>query len=211
VGVPATIVIASRNSGKVAELRSLLAVWGVGELRSIAEFPRVREVAEEGVSYAENARVKAASAAAASGLAALGEDSGLEVDALGGRPGIHSARYGSPGLSDADRIDRLLAELDGVSETERGATFRAVAVLAWPDGCVVEATGECRGRIALAPRGTCGFGYDPVFVCAKLGRTFAEISPEEKARLSHRGRALRALREAVVMACGTGGEGDGES
>jgi XTP/dITP diphosphohydrolase len=192
--VPPSIVIASRNPGKVAELRVLLAPWGVETVRGIAEFPGAVEPEETGASYAENARIKAMAAAAATALPALADDSGLEVDALGGRPGIHSARYGGPGLDAPQRVARLLAELDGVPDGARGAVFRAVVVLAWPDGRLVEAAGECRGSIARAPRGMRGFGYDPVFVFPGFGgRTFAELSAAEKAGVDHRGRAVRAL------------------
>lgn len=196
--IPRTVVIASRNRGKVTELRSLLSTWGIAEVRGISEFPGVPEAEEKGDSYAENAREKAAVGAKATGLPTLGEDSGLEVDALGRRPGIRSARYGGPGLSDADRVARLLAELEDVPEEERTAAFHAVAVLTWPDGRTIEGVGECRGRIALSPRGSRGFGYDPIFIDPDLGITFSEMSQEEKSRVDHRGRALRALRKALV-------------
>lgn len=198
--VPRTIVIASRNAGKVAELRALLAPWGVAGVRGIGEFPHAPEPAESGATYSENARIKAVSGAAATQLPTLADDSGLEVDALGGRPGIHSARYGGPGLSNADRIRCLLQELEGTPEEAREAAFRAVVVLAWPDGRVLETTGECRGRIATAPRGSGGFGYDPVFFYPAFGCTFAELRPEQKARVDHRGCAMAALRRALLEA-----------
>lgn len=199
--VPRTVVIASRNPGKVAELRRQVGAWGVAEVRGIAEFPDAVEPVESGATYIDNARIKAVGGAAATGLPTLADDSGLEVDALGGRPGVHSARYGGPGIDNAGRIARLLAELDGVPEARRGAAFHAVVVLAWPDGRTIEAEGACRGSIALAPRGSGGFGYDPVFVFPAFGRTFAEVSPAEKARVDHRGRAMAALRERILAAC----------
>jgi XTP/dITP diphosphohydrolase len=199
--LPGAVVIASRNAGKVAELRGLLSTWGV-EVRGIAEFAGAPEPAESGASYAENARTKALSAAAHTGLPALGDDSGIEVDALDGRPGLHSARYGGPGLGDADRVARLLAELDGVPRERRTARYRAVVVLAWPDGRTVEASGACDGHVAFAPRGTGGFGYDPIFVYAGTGLTFGETRPEDKLQQDHRGRAVRALRHRVDAACG---------
>jgi XTP/dITP diphosphohydrolase len=201
VCAPRTLVIASRNAGKVAELGRLLAAWGIDSIRGIADFSDAPAPVESGASYAENARIKAASAVAATGMATLADDSGLEVDALGGRPGLHSARYGGPGLTDAMRVARLLADLDGVPAPARGAAFRAVVVLAWPDGRTLVAEGACRGRILDAPRGLGGFGYDPVFFDPGLGRTFAEISADEKARVDHRGRAIGALGEALTRAC----------
>lgn len=199
--VPRTLVIASRNAGKVAELRGLVETWGVAQVRGIAEFSAAPEPIESGATYNDNARIKAVSGAAVTGLPTLADDSGLEVDALGGCPGVHSARYGGEGLDNRGRIARLLGELDGVPEARRGAVFRAVVVLAWPDGRTVEASGECRGSIAPAPRGGGGFGYDPVFVYPAFGRTFAEVSPAEKAAVDHRGRAMEALREKVVATC----------
>jgi XTP/dITP diphosphohydrolase len=203
-----TVVIASRNPGKLAELRSLLSTWGIAEVRGIEEFPGVPEAEEKGASYAENARGKAVVGAGATGLPTLGEDSGLEVDALGGRPGIYSARYGGRGLSDAERVARLLAELEGVPEERRTAVFHAVAVLRWPDGRTVEGAGECSGRIAVAARGSRGFGYDPVFIDPESGITFSEMSQEQKARVDHRGRALRALKKALVEGGWLGTEAD---
>ncbi len=199
--LPRRLVIASRNAGKVAELRRMLEAWGVPEVHGIAELSDAPEPLEDGATYIDNARIKAVSGAAATGLPTLADDSGLEVDALDGRPGVHSARYGGLGLDDRDRIARLLAELDGVPEVRRGAAFRAVVVLAWPGGRKVAAEGECRGGIAPAPRGSGGFGYDPVFVFPAFGRTFAEVSPAEKARVDHRGRAMEALRVRVLADC----------
>lgn len=194
-------MIASRNPGKVTELRALLTPWGVDDVRGIGEFPRVPEPAEDGATYSENARIKAVNGAAATKLPTLADDSGLEVDALDGRPGVHSARYGGSGLTSGDRVRHLLQELEGVSEGQRGAAFQAVVVLAWPDGRIVEARGTCRGRIATEPRGSGGFGYDPIFVFPEFGRTFAEVSPEEKARVDHRGRAVAALRRMLLETC----------
>jgi XTP/dITP diphosphohydrolase len=199
--VPRSLVIASRNTGKVAELRRMLEAWGVADVRGIAELSDAPEPVEDGTSYIDNARIKAASGAAVTGRPTLADDSGLEVDALGGRPGVHSARYGGPDLDNRVRIAHLLDELAGVPEARRGAAFRAVVVLAWPDGRTVEASGECRGSIAAAPRGSGGFGYDPVFVHPAFGCTFAEVSPAEKARVDHRGKAMEALRERLLAMC----------
>lgn len=204
---PRTLVIASRNAGKVAELRRLLVVWDLHEIRGIADFPDASTPEERGDTYTRNARLKAANATAATGLPALADDSGLEVDVLGGRPGIHSARYGGPGLSDRERVVRLLDELAGVPAGRRGAAFRAAVVLVWPDGRTVEAEGVCRGSITTVPRGDGGFGYDPVFFVPELGRTFAEAAAHEKASVDHRGRAMHALRGAVLRACSTAPRG----
>jgi XTP/dITP diphosphohydrolase len=189
------LVVATGNAGKLAELRALLAplplrVAGLAEFAPVA-FP------DEGDDYAANAEAKARAAARALALPALGDDSGLEVEALGGAPGPRSARYGGPGLADADRTALLLREL-GARGGDRRARFVCVAALALPDGAVRTARGACEGRIGTAPRGANGFGYDPVFEPdGPGGRTFAELGAEEKDHLSHRGRAVRALLPAI--------------
>lgn len=182
------LVLASRNPGKLAELRGLLSGLPV-EIVAAEGAPQVEET---GATFAENAILKARAAAAWSGDWALAEDSGLEVDALGGRPGLYSSRYAGPGATDADRNARLLAEMASIPEPERSARFRCVAALAAPDGRVWTREGTCEGRIALAPRGSHGFGYDPIFLLPD-GRTMAELPPEEKARVSHRARAMEAI------------------
>ncbi len=187
-----TLVLASGNAGKLGELRDLLADLPV-RLRSASEFPGL-SFPDEGEDYATNARAKATAAARATGQLAVGDDSGLEVDALGGAPGARSARYGGPGLDDAGRCARLLAALGDRPDAERGARFVCVIALVNPDATAVEVRGECRGRIARAPRGTQGFGYDPIFVPEGDERTLAEFDPRAKNRISHRGRALAALR-----------------
>jgi XTP/dITP diphosphohydrolase len=186
--IPSRLVLATANPGKVAELRQLVLEWGSVEVRSLGDFPGAILPEEDGPTYAANATLKAHAVAAATGLPALADDSGLEVDALGGAPGVQSARYAP---SDRERITKLLAALRGV--TDRGARFRAVVVLAWPDGRTVEGEGVCTGRIADAPKGSGGFGYDPVFVADEIGRAFGVVTPSEKARVSHRARAMRAL------------------
>lgn len=185
------VVLATRNPGKVRELAAILddpdlEIAGPEALAGI-DFP------DEGDAYEENARVKACTAARATGCIAFGDDSGLEVDALDGRPGPHSARYGGPGLDDAGRCRELLRELDGLPDRERGARFVCVAALATPDGQVVVRRGTCEGRILQRPRGTSGFGYDPVFGVGDGSRSMAELSAEEKNRISHRARAFRGL------------------
>lgn len=188
--IPSRLVLATTNPGKIVELRALVGEWGPVDVVSLADFPDVRPPEESGATYLENALLKARAVAAATGLPALADDSGLEVDALGGAPGVRSARFAP---SDAQRVDRLLTALLGVAD--RRACFRCVVVLAWPDGRTEEAEGVCAGRVAEHADGAGGFGYDPVFVSDELGlgRTFASAPERDKARVSHRARAMRAL------------------
>jgi XTP/dITP diphosphohydrolase len=154
----------------------------------------IADVDETGVTLLENARLKAAAIAAATGEAAVADDTGLLVDALDGAPGVRSARFAGEAATYADNVAKLLGELAGVAAARRTARFETVALVRWPDGREVAATGAVEGVIAAEPRGDGGFGYDPVFVPAEGdGRTFAELTPDEKHRLSHRGRAFRAL------------------
>jgi XTP/dITP diphosphohydrolase len=192
----ARVVVATSNPGKLREIRALLEPLPA-RLVGLDAFPGLRLPAE-GDDYAANAAAKARAAAAQSHCPALADDSGLEVEGLGGAPGPRSARYGGPGLDDAGRVARLLAELAGREGDARRARFVCAAALATPEGRVTTALGECAGRIAHAPRGEAGFGYDPVFEVDERGRTMAELRPDEKNRLSHRARAFRQLREALA-------------
>jgi XTP/dITP diphosphohydrolase len=201
-GVYREVVLASANLGKLLELRALLGDLPIA-LRSAASFPEIL-FPEEGDAYEANAVAKARAAARDTGRLAVADDSGLEVDALAGAPGPRSARYGGPGLDDAARSAKLLEALAGVPPERRGARFVCVAALATPEGDVVTARGECAGRILETPRGSAGFGYDPIFEPEPPeprhgGRRFsmAELPPGEKHRISHRGRAFRALSEAI--------------
>lgn len=189
------LVLATANPDKGAELRRLLAGLPY-EIQSLAAYPGVQLPAEEGSSYAENARVKARAAAAATGAVALGDDSGLEVEALAGRPGLATARYGGPGLTDAARIARLLQETAGAAS--RAARFRCVLALVAPWGDEATVEGVVDGTLAETPRGRGGFGYDPIFLLPERGRTFAELEEEEKHRWSHRGRAVARARPILV-------------
>ncbi|MGH9183652.1 MAG: RdgB/HAM1 family non-canonical purine NTP pyrophosphatase [Acidimicrobiales bacterium] len=184
------LVLATANPDKAAEIAVLL-----GEQAGVELAPRPPGLpvpAEGGATLEENARTKARAVALATGAAAVADDTGLEVEALGGAPGVRTARWAGPGATYADNVARLLDDLEGVAD--RRARWRTVAVVAWPDGSEVVAEGTCQGTVALSPRGTGGFGYDPVFVPDDGdGRTFAELPPEEKNARSHRGRAFRAL------------------
>ncbi len=190
--IPPRLVLASANPGKIAELGALVREWGEIETRDLSA-GGVALPPEGETSYVENAVAKSRAVALATGLPALGDDSGLEVDALRGAPGVLSARLAG---SDSQRIAALLTRLAGT--TDRRARFRCVVALAWPDGRVVTAEGTCDGTIAERPAGGGGFGYDPIFVADELGCTFAAASAEEKARISHRARAVRALGEHLA-------------
>lgn len=191
------LVLATGNRGKARELQALL---GPGFELLLQSDLGIEAVEETGVSFEENALLKARNAAAATGLPALADDSGLEVDALGGAPGVWSARYAGPAASDAENIDRLLRELDAVPDARRTARFRCVLV--WlrsaDDPAPLIATGTWEGRIARVPRGTFGFGYDPVFIDLETGLTAAELSPERKNDVGHRGQALRDLARQLA-------------
>ena len=199
------LLVATQNEGKLREYRCLLACLPL-EVTWPAREGMALKVAETGRTMAENAILKARAYAAASGLLTWADDSGLEVDALGGEPGVHSARYGGPGASDEERCRLLLRCLQGVPPTERTARFRCVVALVKPDGSLHTAEGVCEGRIALEPRGEGGFGYDPIFYLPHLGRTMAELSLAEKNAVSHRARAAqaaRALLEEILSARAT--------
>jgi XTP/dITP diphosphohydrolase len=187
----AELVVATSNPGKLREIRELLRGADV-VLRGLGDLPPV-ELPEEGDDYEENARAKARTAAAAFGMAALADDSGLEVEALGGAPGPRSARYGGPGLDDAGRITRLLDELSEIAPGRRRARFVCVAAWADPVGEDLSVVGYCDGRILETPRGVGGFGYDPVFQPDGETLSMAELSEDRKNALSHRARAFRAL------------------
>jgi XTP/dITP diphosphohydrolase len=185
----ATVVVATGNPGKVKEMNAYLVDVGW----DLVAKPKDLEVEETGATFLENARLKATTVAIATGQWAIADDSGLAVDALNGAPGLYSARYGK---SDGDRIQRLLREL---AETDqRSAQFICALVLARPDGTVALATeGICPGEITRTPQGSGGFGYDPVFYLPQLGKTFAELTPEEKHRHSHRGIAFAQLLPTI--------------
>ena len=190
------LVLATLNPAKGRELIELLGLVPF-EVRLLAVIPGARLPEETGATYAENALVKARTAAEQTGALALGDDSGLEVDALGGAPGLYSARFGGPGLDDRGRLELLLERLRAVPPPQRTARFRCVIALAGPSRVERVVEGVAEGVIAEAPRGSGGFGYDPIFFYPPLGRTFAELSDGEKAAVSHRGRALEAARRLL--------------
>ena len=196
---PPSLAVASRNPGKIREILRICASWPV-ELRTADRDPgseRWPDVEETGATYLENARLKVRAVAAALGVPALADDSGIEVDALGGAPGIRSARYAGPRASDDENLRALIRAIAGVPAGGRTARYRAVALVARPDGAEIWAEGTCDGTLERRPRGSGGFGYDPIFVPEGWDRTMAELEPEEKDRISHRGRALRALGERL--------------
>jgi len=198
------VVLATRNAHKVIELREILAdlVEEIGlEVVGVTEFPDVEDVVEDGVTFAENATLKAVAVARATGLPAIADDSGLAVDVLGGAPGIFSARWSGAHGSDRPNVELLLSQLGDVRDEHRAAGFVCAAALAMPDGRVVVREGQVRGTLTRAPRGTNGFGYDPILLVDGDTRTLAEFGNEQKNAISHRGKALRALaadlREAL--------------
>jgi XTP/dITP diphosphohydrolase len=187
------LVLASANPDKAAEISAILTA-AVPGLDLVPRPADLADVDETGATLLENARLKAAAIAAATGEAAVADDTGLAVDALDGAPGVYSARFAGEGATYADNVAKLLKELDGVAPDRRTARFETVALVRWPDGREVAASGAVEGVIAAEARGHGGFGYDPIFVPSEGdGRTFAELRPEEKHALSHRGRAFRAL------------------
>jgi XTP/dITP diphosphohydrolase len=194
------LLVATHNPGKVAELAALLRDLDVTWL-SLADLGVTQAVAEDGATLAANARLKAAGYATATGLLTLADDSGLEVDALDGRPGVLTARYGGEGLTPAARYQHLLAEMRHVPWAARTARFRCVIALAAPEGAILAlAEGVCEGLIAREAAGTGGFGYDPIFYLPDRNLTMAQLAPEEKKQISHRGRAMRAMAPLLRQA-----------
>lgn len=186
------VLLATRNRGKVREIRALAAGLPI-TWHDLDEFPGLAEPQEGGASFAENARLKALYYAGATGLHTLADDSGLEVDALGGAPGVHSARYAGSPRDDAANNRKLIAALAGVPPAARTARFRCALALARPGRVVLETSGVVEGLIVETPRGRGGFGYDPHFLLPDLGRTAAELPAAEKSARSHRGQAVRAM------------------
>jgi XTP/dITP diphosphohydrolase len=187
-----TLLVATHNKGKVKEFSEMLADLDL-EWLSLDDIGMEKDVEETGKTFAENAVLKAEAYAAETGYFTLADDSGLEVDALNGEPGIYTARYGGAGLDHEGRYRLLLENMQGVAEAERSARFRCVIALATPDGVVGTADGVCEGLIAEEPAGDGGFGYDPVFFLPDRGMTMAQVPSSVKHQISHRGRALKAI------------------
>lgn len=196
--IPSRIAIASKNAHKLRELARICADWPTEWVTVASHDPAAfPDVEETGSTYLENAMLKALAVAAALGIPALADDSGIEVDALGGRPGPRSARFAGDDASDEENLRALLAAVKGVPAGGRTARYRCVAAIAHPDGSATHVEAVCEGSLRSSPSGAGGFGYDPVFEPAGWDRTMAELSDEQKDRISHRGRAFRGLREEL--------------
>ena len=194
-GVMGPVILATANPDKAAEITAALADIDIELVPRPSDVP---DVDETGTTLLDNARLKAEALCAATGLPALADDTGLEIDALGGGPGVYSARFAGPDATYADNVERVIAEMTTARRASRTARFRTVLVLAWPDGREIVAAGVVEGVITDEPHGDQGFGYDPIFRPAGgRGRTFAEMTRGEKQQLSHRGRALRTLAEQL--------------
>ena len=190
------VLIASKNEGKIKEFRKMLAPYGT-EVLSLNDLPDAPNVEETGATMLENARLKAETIAERYQCLAIADDSGLAIDALGGRPGIYSARYAGEEKDDRKNIEKVLKELEDVPMNERSARFVCVLAVSRPGSETVFAEGECRGLITTAPRGEGGFGYDPIFYIPEMNKTFAELTSDEKNAISHRARALKNLEKLL--------------
>jgi len=190
------LVVATKNEGKLREIKDSLGNLEVTVL-SLNDFPSFPPVEEDGRTFRENALKKARATARRTNRVTIADDSGLEVDALGGKPGVHSARFAGDSATDADNNRKLLQLLEGVKPARRGAAFRCVIAVVDPQGREALVEGECRGIIALSERGHKGFGYDPLFIVPELGKTLAELSLDQKNKVSHRGKALAALKDVL--------------
>ncbi len=192
-----TIVAATDNKHKIAEIEAIAGLYGMHVITKEEAGVGGLEVEETGATFEENSRLKAGAVMKASGMPAVADDSGLEVDALHGSPGVYSARFAGEGATDEMNNDKLLRLMKDVPDGERSARFVSVITLRYPDGREIIAAGECPGRINRAPEGTHGFGYDPLFVPDGFEKTYAQLTPDEKNCISHRAKALRKLREQL--------------
>jgi XTP/dITP diphosphohydrolase len=199
-GLVSRVLLATRNMQKLAELRRILAAVATVDLLGLEDVPSYDETPETGPTFADNALLKAREAARHTGLVAVADDSGLAVDALNGMPGVLSARWAGPARDDAANLWLVLDQIADVPELRRGAAFVCAAALVSPDGTEHVVEGRVDGTLLCAPRGTGGFGYDPIFVPIGECRTTAELTPAEKDAISHRGKAFRALAPHIVAA-----------
>ncbi len=193
---PTEVIVATRNKGKLREFRDALRGLNL-RIYGLSDLPEAPEVEEDGKSFAENALKKARFYAAHFGKLTLADDSGLEVDGLGGRPGVYSARYAGERASSQENNWKLLRELQGIPISRRGARFKCVVAIKSPEDKEAIAEGACRGRIGFKEKGRRGFGYDPLFILPQVGKTMAELSLGEKNKISHRGKALRKIRKII--------------
>jgi XTP/dITP diphosphohydrolase len=198
VSFPEHLAIASRNPGKIREILAICSDWPVGWLTATDDPRQWPDVEETGVTYLENASLKALGVAGALAVPAIADDSGIEVDTLRGAPGMRSARFAGQHASDEENLAKLIREIRDVPARERTARYRCVALMATPDGKMTSAEATCEGSLVLEPRGTGGFGYDPIFVAVGETLTMAELPPAEKDLISHRGKAFRALRDLIA-------------
>lgn len=194
------ILLATANRGKIKEIKHILEGLDL-DIVTLDDYPGLSLPPEDGATFMENALIKARGAALKTGVAVLADDSGLEVDFLGGLPGIRSARYAGTGASDKENWLKLLKELEGVDEEKRRARFRCALALVWPDGEEEVFEGSLEGVILGEPRGGHGFGYDPVFFIPEMGKTAAELTPDEKNSVSHRAKALEKLKDRLENRC----------
>ncbi|HTW21514.1 MAG TPA: RdgB/HAM1 family non-canonical purine NTP pyrophosphatase [Mycobacteriales bacterium] len=199
----ATVVLATRNKGKIEELRRILDPYDV-ELLGLDAYPDLADVVETGATFADNALLKAHAACRGTGLPSIADDSGLAVDALNQMPGVLSARWAGRHGDDVANLELVLAQISDLPDSRRGAAFVCAAAAAMPDGRDVVVEGRLAGHLARSPRGSNGFGYDPIFVPLDDDRTTAEMPPEEKDAISHRGKAFRALAPLLAGLLGSG-------
>ena len=195
------LVIATNNNGKLREIKELLKNYEIN-ITSLADYPKIPKIEENGQTFSENAVIKAVTVAQVTGKLTMGEDSGLEVKALGNRPGIYSARYSGEGANDKKNNRKLLKDLTGVPLEKRQARYRCCMALATEDKVVTIVHGSCRGLIGLESRGPNGFGYDPLFIIPAYDKTFGELDPAIKAKISHRSRALKKMKKFILAQYG---------
>jgi XTP/dITP diphosphohydrolase len=190
------VIIATKNRGKAKEFQHMFAPYGY-EVQTLLDLPHIEDVEETGVTFEENAILKAETVASELGALVIADDSGLAIDALEGRPGVYSARYAGEEKSDEANMAKVLEELESVEESDRTARFHCVLAIAGPDMETKTVTGSCEGMILREKRGTNGFGYDPIFFVPSLGKTMAELTQDEKSQISHRGHALEKLGNMI--------------